>query len=71
MQVYVLWHVHELAPGESDEMLIGIFETEGSARDAIAKLSHQPGFSECPEGFLVDPYVLGRIHWEEGFTIVD
>ena len=69
MTVYVLWHVHSL--GETDdEKLIGIYPDADAAQQAIARLIGQPGFRDCPDGFSIDSYELGKDHWTEGYATV-
>ena len=70
--VYVLHHVVREFEDDEDAKLIGVYSTEDEARAAIARLANQPGFSEHPAGFQIDPYPLDKDHWAEGFvTIVE
>ena len=66
--VYLLWYVREWAEGEDTELLIGVYRSEADAKDAIGRLKDQPGFVKYPEGFLAEPYELGKDHWTEGFA---
>jgi len=67
-QVYLLWHTHELADGESDEKLLGVYSTEEKATRRIASARKLPGFREAPDGFEVARYVVDRDEWAEGFV---
>lgn len=68
--VFVLWHVHRLPNGEDDEKLIGVYRNDDEAREAIARVGNKPGFSDSPDGFLIDEYKLGQDHWTEGYATV-
>jgi hypothetical protein len=59
--------------------MIGVYRTEALAREAIARLGTQPGFSSLPEiytdghgneGFSIDAYALDQDHWSEGYVTV-
>ncbi len=66
--VFLLWHTGP--PDIDDEgMLIGVFQTEQDAKDAIEALAGKPGFVDYPERFLICPYELGKLHWTEGFAV--
>ncbi len=64
--VFILWHIHEFG-GESDEKLIGVYETQDDAESAIARLSEKPGFKDTSHGFEICEYELGKDHWIEGY----
>ncbi len=70
MQVFVLWHVHELDADQDDEKLIGIYSSEQAANKALDRAKRLPGFSDLPEGFLIDPYTLDEDHWREGYVTI-
>ena len=67
--VFLLWHVHVVENGD-DEKLIGVYRSEEEARAAIIRLADQPGFVDCPEGFLIESYEIDKDHWIEGYTTV-
>jgi hypothetical protein len=67
--VFLLWHVHAMESGD-DEKLIGVYRSEEEAKGAIGRLTNLPGFVDCPEGFLVESYELGKDHWIEGYATV-
>jgi len=69
-EVFLLWHSHDIAGGETDDKLIGVYVTQGDAEAAIQRLSDKPGFRDVPNGFLVDPYTLNRDHWPDGYITV-
>lgn len=68
-KVFLVQHSRDLDEGE-DVKIIGVFSAEGLARAAVAELRAQKGFCDYPEGFSVDPYVLDRAYWEDGFVAV-
>ena len=70
-KVFVLQH--EYGPEDRAEQVkfIGVFASRGTAEAAIRRLRLQPGFSEHPEGFVVDEYELDKPQWVEGFVVVN
>ena len=70
MDVFLLWHVHELPGGEDDAKLIGVYATAADAEMARQRVCSQPGFRDSPDGFEVSRYGVGRDHWTEGFVTV-
>jgi hypothetical protein len=70
MDVYLLWHVHELPDGEEDAKLIGVYSTEASALEARGRAISLPGFRDAPDGFQVARYTVGQDEWTEGFITV-
>jgi hypothetical protein len=67
-KVQLLWFVQEREDGDDTELLIGVYQTEQDANDAIARLHGQPGFVDFPQGFKAEPYELNKDHWTEGFV---
>lgn len=67
MDVFLLWHVHEMPEGEEDAKLIGVYASEEDAESARLRVRSQPGFRDSPEGFEVDRYTIGQDHWTEGY----
>jgi hypothetical protein len=65
--VYDLWYIREFPGSEDVELHIGIYQTEPLAREAIVRLSDQPGFRDWPEGFEIHPTLLNQDGWTEGF----
>ncbi len=70
MDVYLLWHVHELPDGEEDGKLIGVYSSRELAEQARLRALGSPGFREIPEGFIVDRYTVDEDHWTEGYVTV-
>jgi hypothetical protein len=70
MNVYVLTHTHDLGDDHEDVKMIGVYESEATARIAISRLGTQPGFSTSPEGFHIDCYELNKDEWTQGFVTV-
>jgi len=74
MNVYVLWHIHELHDDyglHDEEKLIGIYSTEEKAAEAIEAHKDLEGFRDYPvECFEIHEAVVDRSNWNEGFTTV-
>ena len=66
--VFLLWHVHEVNPGNDDEILIGVYRTEGDAKSAIEQLRTKRGFVDVPDGFQICPYELNVDHCTECYV---
>lgn len=64
--VFLLSHIRH---GElyDSEKLLGAFATEEDANAQIEKYLRLPGFCDHPDGFVVDEYVVGELHWLSGF----
>lgn len=69
--VYLLWFVPEGEDGDKDGLLIGVYDTEVSAKAAIVRLEGKPGFSNFPKGFQIHSRELGQDSWKEGFIRAD
>ncbi|WP_010542790.1 DUF7336 domain-containing protein [Sphingomonas elodea] len=69
--VYVLHHVRSKDEFGDDAKLIGVYSSAKAAAAASARLLHQPGFRDHPEGFQTDAYALDRDSWSEGFGVDD
>jgi hypothetical protein len=67
--VYLVWHVH-LNGSEENIKLIGIYVTKEDAEAALSRVKDQPGFRECPEGFEISEFEVGKDHWAEGYMTV-
>jgi hypothetical protein len=65
---YLLWYVREWDEGEDTELLIGVYQSEADAKEAIGRLKEQPGFVAYPEGFTIILYEIGKDHWTEGYA---
>lgn len=70
MDVFILWHVHEIPDGEEDEKLIGVYASAEDAEAARLRVMPQPGFRDAPEGFLIDRYTVGEDQWTDGYITV-
>ena len=67
---YLLYHVHELSPGEEDSKLIGVYSNRKNAEEAQARSSKLPGFRKYPEGFIIDRHIINQDSWTSGFVTV-
>jgi hypothetical protein len=65
--VHLLWFAPNGPDNDDDSLLIGVYETEVAALEAVQRLSNKPGFVDYPEGFQIHPRELGRDSWVEGF----
>ncbi|HTS11976.1 MAG TPA: hypothetical protein VMH00_07660 [Candidatus Limnocylindrales bacterium] len=68
--VFLLWHVRALADGNDEELLIGVYRTDGDAKAAIDRTRNRPGFVDAQNGFQVCPYELNKDHWTDGYVVV-
>ena len=68
MNVFLLWHEHELPGGEDDSKLIGVYSSKQLAEAAQKRAAQLPGFRDVPEGFMIDSYQVDRDEWREGFV---
>ena len=71
MQVFLLWHVHELDADQDNEKLIGVYSTQQLAEAALARTRVLAGFCDLPEGFVIEPYSLDEDHWREGYVAIN
>jgi hypothetical protein len=69
MQVYLLWHAHDLDEGV-DVKLLGVYSSERKAKEARVRAKGLPGFQDRPEGFHIDCYAVDEDHWTEGYVTV-
>ena len=67
MKVYVLHHEREME-GDEEVKLVGVYASEGDAREAKDRALRRPGFADAPDGFSIDGYELGRDHRIESFV---
>ncbi|MGO2998014.1 MAG: homoserine kinase [Moraxellaceae bacterium] len=69
--VFVLEHARYKDDDRNNDVedfkLIGVFATEQQAQAAISQLKNQSGFKAYPNGFHIDEYPIGQIHWSQGF----
>ncbi len=70
MDVFLLWHTHEMPNGEEDAKLIGVYATAEDAEAARLRVLPQPGFRDLPEGFQVSRYTVGQDHWIEEYVTI-
>ena len=70
MDVYLLWHTHEMPDGEEDDKLIGVFSSEEKADQVRLRALIQPGFHDAPEGFVISRYMVDEDHWTEGYVSI-
>lgn len=67
-EVYLLWFVAKEDEDDDNGLLIGVYQTESSAKAAIERLRTKPGFVDYPEGFQIHTRELDRDSWSEGFV---
>ena len=70
MQVFILWHVHEMERDEEDSKLIGVYSTQQLAEAARERSRQLPGFRDLPDAFIIDSYDVDADHWTEGYATV-
>jgi hypothetical protein len=64
--VYLLQHVND-SGGIENAKVIGIFESEKNAENAINFLKDKPGFCASIKGFYIDRYELNKVWWQDGY----
>lgn len=71
--VYQLWHMLPTAeePEDGSEKLIGIFDQQHLAEEAIRIVADKPGFKDYPDGFLISEIALNKIQWNDVFISWD
>ncbi len=70
MDVFLLWHVHEMPGGEEDVKLLGVYSSADRAEEARQRALTKPGFRDSPEGLEVSRNVVERDEWTEGYITV-
>ncbi|MCW3846980.1 hypothetical protein OF829_06990 [Sphingomonas sp. LB-2] len=65
--VYLLWHSRDRGDGETNDKLIGVYDSPEAAEAARQRKLGFEGFRDHPDGFLVDRYELNHDAWSEGF----
>lgn len=70
-EVYLLWFVAKDDEEDDNGLLIGVYQTESSAKSAIERLRTKPGFVNYPEGFQIHKRELDCDSWSEGFVDAD
>lgn len=68
--VFLLFHVHDLENGETDDKLIGVYASLLDAQKAQQRTAVLSGFRDAPEGFVIDSYEVGMDHWCDGYVTV-
>ena len=61
MYVYLLWHTHEVHPGEDDDKLIGVYSTRELAETAQQRALQLPGFRDAPDDLRFAMQELSRV----------
>jgi len=80
-KIFLLEHLHIDENENEDVKTIGVYSSYEEAKQAIARLSQLPGFSEFSElidptvddyisGFYLEEYEIGKDQWQEGFVTV-
>ena len=68
--VFILQHERpETEDRMGDVKFIGAYSSEASALAAVERLRCQPGFSDYPDHFAIEPYKIDKDHWTEGFVV--
>lgn len=65
--VFVVLHARSGETGAEDVKFIGVYSDASNAKSAVSRLKKLRGFSDYPDGFVIDEYLLDKNHWEEGF----
>lgn len=67
-KVFIVTHIHDIPNSEEDIKFVGVYATADDAAAAVERAKCRPGFSKSPNGFSIDPYVIGQDYWVEGFV---
>lgn len=74
MDVFMLWHIHELKDDfgtHDEEKFIGVFSSEAQAKKAIELLKNREGFRDYPLScFEIHKTEVDRMNWIDGFSTV-
>lgn len=65
-QIFLLHHTYGESESETYKLL-GAFSSREQAQAAIAHYLNLPGFRDYPDSYEISDYVIGRLHWPEGF----
>jgi hypothetical protein len=66
--VFILWYIVAPDTENEDELLIGVYKTDGDAKAAIERLKDQSGFKDAPQDFQIVSYELNQDHWTQGYV---
>lgn len=66
--IFILNHVIENAVGEDSVKLIGIFSSKDLADKAASDHKELPGFTDYPDGFVINRIEIDKSDWNEGFA---
>ncbi len=66
--VFLLWHMHDLGDGETDDKLLGVYSTRDRAERRQRQAIELPGFAEAPEEFVIAEYAVDQDHWMTGYV---
>ena len=62
--LYVLLHS---LPETGRVKVVGIYSSRAFAEEAHDRARALPGFSDEPDGFVIDQYEVDKDHWPRGF----
>lgn len=63
--LYVLLHS---LPETGRVKVVGIYSSKSLAEEAEDRARALPGFSDEPDGFVIEQYEVDRDHWSRGFV---
>jgi hypothetical protein len=66
--VFLLWHMHDLGDGETDDKLLGVYSTRDRAERRQRQAIGLTGFAEAPEEFVIAEYAVDQDHWVTGYV---
>jgi hypothetical protein len=67
-EVFILRHANEFEDGHEDVKIIGIYRTRADAQAVLVWIKEGPGFRDHLDGFAIEPYVLNRTEWRDGYV---
>ena len=74
MDIFLLWHIHELTDDNrthEEEKLIGVFSSETKANEAIEQPKEREGFKDYPLScFEIHKSKIDGLGWVDGFATI-
>lgn len=68
--VWLLWHGDDIYDETPEAKLLGVYSSEQSARERIARCADIPGFGDHPEAFEIARYDIDQDEWAEGYVVM-
>lgn len=66
--IYVLNHTYS-DDSYRDSKVLGFCDTVQNVKKLKSEALKLPGFNRYPDSFIINKYIINKIHWEKGFEI--